>query len=426
MQLKKQPLPHRRSVKRSPRPSGTIKRSPGLSGIRQPSPRYRQKRRRSGLVQQLSRLKYGNILFLLAGVIALSWLITSPFRGRGTPEPPIIPPLASTTLPIDTPTPVSEKAPPQEEGFVYNVKTPPTQIFSKDLQNLVDELVEITRQKGLPTESLSISLVDVSQPNFHSYAGYKNQVLRFPASVSKMFWMVEFYAAVEKGMIQNESDFHSNLEQMMLHSNNDAASRIVDKITGTTSGTTLEGEELKTWLEQRQTLNTFFSKAGYEGIKLSTKNYPIYTLKQEQPVGRDLQLKEVDPENGLRNQVTTDHASRLLYEIYTRQAVSPLASRKMAYLLTRDLNPKAWRNDPTNGIKGFLGESLPTNIYFGSKVGYTSKSRQEAIFVRTLDDRAIYILSIFGDDVAYAKDEEIFPKLSRYVFDHLTRRSPKN
>jgi len=96
----------------------------------------------------------------------------------------------------------------------------------------------------------------------------------------------------------------------------------------------------------------------------------------------------------------------------------------MAYLLTRDLDPKAWKKDPTNPIKGFLGESLPTNIYFGSKVGYTSKSRSEAAFVRTLDDKAIYILVVFADDPAYSKDETIFPAISQYVFDRLNARGP--
>ncbi|MGL5063658.1 MAG: serine hydrolase, partial [Microcoleus sp.] len=71
-----------------------------------------------------------------------------------------------------------------------------------------------------------------------------------------------------------------------------------------------------------------------------------------------------------------------------------------------------------------LGESLPVNIYFGSKVGYTSKSRTEAAFVRTLDDRAIYILVIFADSPAYSKDEKIFPEISRYVFDALNSRGP--
>ncbi len=91
----------------------------------------------------------------------------------------------------------------------------------------------------------------------------------------------------------------------------------------------------------------------------------------------------------------------------------------MDYLLTRDFTPEAFQYDPYNGVKGFLGESLPANIYFGSKVGFTSKHRMDVAFVRTLDDKAIYILAIFAEDAAYAQDEEIFPKLSRHVYDRM-------
>jgi beta-lactamase class A len=383
-----------------------------------PQVKYRRRLR-----NKFVRLKYRNILSLIVGAIAIGWLVTLPFRLRRPAEPPII----STQEVIAPPAvaQVVESPPPKDDGtFTYNIKTPPTPVYSQELQLIVDEVVNIAAGKQLPVEPLSITLIDVSNPQQHSFAGYQNQNLRFPASVAKLFWLAAFYGALEKGLIdKKESAFTSDLDQMMRISNNDSASRILDRITDTKSGGRLAGKELETWLEKRHLINNFFQGAGYENISLSTKNYPIYYLRQEQPAGRDLQLRGEDSKS-IRNQVTTDHAARLIYEIYTRQAVSSTASRKMAYLLTRDLDPKAWKNDPTNPIKGFLGESLPVNIYFGSKVGYTSKSRTEAAFVRTLDDRAIYILVVFADSPAYAKDEGIFPEISRHVFDRLNSRGP--
>ncbi|MEG5016926.1 MULTISPECIES: serine hydrolase [unclassified Microcoleus] len=378
---------------------------------------------------KFSGLKYRNILCLIAGAIAIGWIVTIPFRIRRAPEPPVI--LAQQaispqeTLSPPTIEPSENLADRQSEPtFSYNIKTPPNPVYSQELQGIVDEAVKIATSKGLPAERLSISLFDVSNSTAHTFAGYQNQTLRFPASVAKLFWMAAFYSAIEKGIItQRESAFKNDLEQMIRVSNNDAASRLLDKITDTKSGGRLAGEELQSWLKKRTQINTFFQSAGYNDLRISTKNYPIYYLRQEGPIGRDLQLRG-DPSQPIRNQVTTDQAARLIYEIYTRQAVSSVASRKMAYLLTRDLDPKAWKNDPSNSIKGFLGESLPTNIYFGSKVGYTSKSRSEAAFVRTLDDRAIYILVVFADDPAYSKDETTFPAISRYVFDRLNARGP--
>ncbi len=370
---------------------------------------------------KFSRLKYRNILCLIAGAIALAWIVTIPFRTRRAQEPPVILPQEAISPPtIETSKNLVDRQ--NEPTFSYNIKTPPNPVYSQELQGIVDEATKIATSKGLPADKLSISLFDVSNSQNHTFAGYQNQALRFPASVAKLFWMAAFYSAIEKGIItERESGFKNDLEQMIRISNNDAASRILDKITDTESGGRLAGEELQTWLKKRNQINTFFQSAGYNDIRITTKNYPIYYSKQEEPVGRDLQLRG-DPSQPIRNQVTTDQAGRLIYEIYTRQAVSSIASRKMAYLLTRDLDPKAWKNDPSNSIQGFLGESLPPNIYFGSKVGYTSSSRSEATFVRTLDDRAIYILVVFADDPAYAKNETVFPAISRYVFDRLNAR----
>ena len=279
-------------------------------------------------------------------------------------------------------------------------------------------MVNIAEEKGLPTGPLSISLIDVSNPEVHTFAGYKSQVLRYPASVSKLFWMAAFYGAVEEGLIDDEPRFHQDLILMMQKSHNDSASRLLDVITDTKSGVKLEGKKLNTWLEKRKSVNDFFQKADYQGLIVSTKNYPRYSPSQKGPVGRDRQLRKKDGKF-LRNLISTDHATRLIYEIYTRQAVSPKYSRRMAYLLTRDLRPEVWQNDPYNGVESFLGESLPTNIYFGSKVGLTSEDRMDVAFVRTLDDKAIYILAIFAEHTAYVDDKEIFPKLSRHVYDRM-------
>ena len=394
---------------------------------RQSSQRPVQSRRR--VRTKFSRLKYRNILCLIAGALAIGWIVTIPFRTRRPPEPPVIlaqqaisPQEAISPPTIETSENLADRQ--SEPTFSYNIKTPPNPVYSQELQGIVDEAAKIATSKGLPAESLSITLLDVSNSQTHSFAGYQNQTLRFPASVAKLFWMAAFYSAIENGTItQKESAFTNDLDQMIRVSNNDAASRLLDKITDTKSGGRLAGEELQTWLKKRNQINTFFQSAGYNDIRISTKNYPIYYLRQEGPIGRDLQLRG-DASVPIRNQVTTDQAARLIYEIYTRQAVSSVASRKMAYLLTRDLDPKAWKKDPLNSIQGFLGESLPPNIYFGSKVGYTSKSRSEAAFVRTLDDRAIYILVVFGDNPAYSKDATAFPAISRYVFDRLNARGP--
>ncbi|WP_413163032.1 serine hydrolase [Capilliphycus salinus ALCB114379] len=322
------------------------------------------------------------------------------------------------------PTPATPKVVSNVNGsLVYNIQKPPKLVYSEDLQKIVDETLKLAADKQFPTDdSISITLIDVSDPKTHTYAGYNNTMLRFPASVSKLFWLVAFLGYSEAGLIKDESAYYVDLSNMMRISDNDSASRIVDSISGTKSGKELEGKALETWINKRHQVNIFFREAGYTGIKLSVKNYPLSDGSQ-QPTGRDFQLwKDSSLAGG--NRISTDQAARLMYEIYTKRAISETASTKIAYLLTRDLNPEAWKDEQPNSIEGFLGESLPTDIYFGSKVGYTSHSRQEVAFVRTMDDKAIYILAIFANHSAYAEDEDIFPEMSRYIFDRLNGSPP--
>lgn len=401
-------------------PPQTFRRvRPPYRAVRQRPVKVRRRVKTKNIKAILLQLKYKNIFILVAVLMTLSWIITLPFRGRPASDIPLATPESSVSPTLIPPyVPPAPEPTPEDLGFAYNVRRQPYKRNNSQLQEIVDELVNIAEEKGLPTGPLSISLIDVSNPEVHTFAGYKSQVLRYPASVSKLFWMAAFYGAVEEGLIDDEPRFHQDLILMMQKSHNDSASRLLDVITDTKSGVKLEGKKLNTWLEKRKSVNDFFQKADYQGLIVSTKNYPRYSPSQKGPVGRDRQLRKKDGKF-LRNLISTDHATRLIYEIYTRQAVSPKYSRRMAYLLTRDLRPEVWQNDPYNGVESFLGESLPTNIYFGSKVGLTSEDRMDVAFVRTLDDKAIYILAIFAEHTAYVDDKEIFPKLSRHVYDRM-------
>ncbi|MDE5085490.1 MAG: hypothetical protein O4859_31575 [Trichodesmium sp. St18_bin1] len=401
-------------------PPQTFRRvRPPYRAVRQRPVKVRRRVKTKNIKVILLQLKYKNIFILVAVLMTLSWIITLPFRGRPASDIPLATPESSVSPTLIPPyVPPAPEPTPEDLGFAYNVRRQPYKRNNSQLQEIVDELVNIAEEKGLPTAPLSISLIDVSNPEVHTFAGYKSQVLRYPASVSKLFWMAAFYGAVEEGLIDDEPRFHQDLILMMQKSHNDSASRLLDVITDTKSGVKLEGKKLNTWLEKRKSVNDFFQKADYQGLIVSTKNYPRYSPSQKGPVGRDRQLRKKDGKF-LRNLISTDHATRLIYEIYTRQAVSPKYSRRMAYLLTRDLRPEVWQNDPYNGVESFLGESLPTNIYFGSKVGLTSEDRMDVAFVRTLDDKAIYILAIFAEHTAYVDDKEIFPKLSRHVYDRM-------
>ncbi|MDY7013091.1 MAG: serine hydrolase [Cyanobacteriota bacterium] len=138
-----------------------------------------------------------------------------------------------------------------------------------------------------------------------------------------------------------------------------------------------------------------------------------------------------NPEQPIRNQISTQQASRLLYEIFTGQAVSQEASQNMMNLLAIDTATRLKNRTPQdpnvfNPVHGFMSQSLPDDVYFAAKAGWTSGSRQETAYIATQDGKTVYILTIFAEDRAYAFDWNIFPEMSRLVFDRMTLRSQSN
>lgn len=336
-----------------------------------------------------------------------------------TPPPPVPDWAVAKSLPIPSRQP--EK---QDSEVVYNLKKPPNFKHSQQLQAIVNDMVELATDQSLPKKPLSITLIDAKTSET---AGYQQDTPRYPASVIKMFWMVVLYAQIEKGIWKNEKDFAPYLAKMIKESDNEAASFILDEVTGTRSEPELKSEKFKLWKNKRQQVNRFFRQAGYKNISVIQKTFPIDYINLPEPEGSESQLLG-NSQNW--NRITTQHAARLLYEIcYAGQAVSVQASKKMCGWLKRDLNPKAWRSPDSydfNPVRTFFGESLPhTRVRLHSKAGWTSISRAEAAMVATENNKASYILAIFAPDSAYADEVEIFPKMSRLVYNRMTSRSSK-
>ncbi|PMB16415.1 hypothetical protein CEN48_02670 [Fischerella thermalis CCMEE 5282] len=330
--------------------------------------------------------------------------------------------------PINLPLESSSQLSKTNLDLIYNVKTPPNLTKSDELSSIVKNILDYVKDKKLPTESLSITLIDL---NKNTIAGYQQDIPRYPASVVKLFWMAILEAKIKQGLIPLNHTINSDLNAMILKSDNDAASRIVDVISGTYSfENKLTDEQFQTWEKQRQSLNYFFQKAGYKNINVSQKTYPITYLKATEPKGADLQLRGDNPSQPRRNKITTYQTARLMYEIFTGQAVGPEYSEQMASLLTRDLRPEAWKLQPPNPdefnpVENFLGESLASDadqIVFASKAGWTSASRQEVAYVATKNRKTRYIIAIFGETPAYAASQNAFPDISRLVFDQMRNR----
>ncbi|XHX80167.1 MAG: serine hydrolase [Stenomitos frigidus ULC029] len=380
--------------------------------VQRQSRRHLMTEPRSPFLRQLLRRRSGIALLAIIG-LAVAVLSIQPSRQ------PTAARVESPSQP--SPTVVAPK-PPTIAELVYNVPQPPPLESSEALQAIVDGATALAASKGLPTEPLSITLIDLKT---NQIAGYQNQTPRYPASVVKLFWLVACEAQLEQGLLPPDAGLSSDLTAMIVHSDNDAASRIFDRITQTTSGTALSGVEYETWLKRRLQLNRFFQAAGYDGLSISQKNYPIYSLQLEAPGGRELQMRD-EQQQPIRSLTTTDQAARLMHELTAGKAVSASRSQAMMTLLTRDLQPETWKKQPNNAIAGFLGAALPADVRFASKVGMTTKARHEVAFVESKDGKVSYILAVFGTDETYSQNAEILPAISNAVFTQMMESTQAN
>ncbi len=305
----------------------------------------------------------------------------------------------------------------------YNVKNSPSFKSDWQLQKIVDDILGTIQAQGLSTNNLSISLVKLNDSNCCAYGSYSDNQAIFPASVSKLFWLAALYGQYNAGILPEGTISEGEIYKMIQDSDNEPASRVVDTITATESGTELTPEELKTWIDKRLWVNHFFESAGYRNINVSQKNFPIPYLKLQKPdKGRDLQIrgKGVVP---IRNYLTSFDVARILYEIDSGQAVSKEYSSKIKKLLRRDLNSDVWKKKEYNSIAGFFAESLPQDSRVFSKVGWTLDSRQDAAIIESPDGKVRYILVIFADNRRFADDWKIFPNISRQVYNRMVNYS---
>jgi hypothetical protein len=307
--------------------------------------------------------------------------------------------------------------------FVYNVKTPPQLNRNNEkINKIVSSLVDYAEANKLPTDSLSITLIDLKKGTI---AAHNENTLRYPASVVKLFWMVAAQSKIKQGQVQF-AEVNTDLNIMMSKSDNDAASNIVDAITNTkSSNKKLDEKEFALWKQQRQSLNDFFQKAGYKDINISQKTFPLPLHNIKEPEGADVQIREDAPNSPRRNKITTYQAARLMYEIVKGEAVAKEYQDLMLDLLKRNLG--YWQSQPPNPeefdpVRDLFGEKLPANqVEFYSKAGWTTTSRQEVAYIVSKDGKARYILAIFGDDKAYGDNKKVFPQMSSLVFDKMTK-----
>ena len=278
------------------------------------------------------------------------------------------------------------------------------------LQDLVNDAAHtaLTKfaDKKLTEAQLSITLIDLRDPQHPLTASFRGNERVYPASVVKLFYLVAVHRWLEDRKIQPTDELKRAVRDMIVDSSNEATQYVVDVLTQTTGGFELPPKEMAEWQDKRNAMNRFYASLGFTNINVNQKTFC------EDAYGRERVSRGPNGEN--RNKLTTDATARLLSEIATSRAVNPARSSQMMELLKRDFSGTSKDNDDQG--HGFTGIALQgmTGAKLWSKAGWTSTTRHDAAYVE-LPNGVKFVLVTFTTD--HANDREIIPTVAKVVID---------
>ena len=278
----------------------------------------------------------------------------------------------------------------------------------------------------LTADNLALSVIDLTKPESPVRADYHGDTSFYPASLVKLFFMVETYrefVAPGGEEVISSKTLHSYngeeaknpkknltpeieraLREMIWVSDNDAAAFLLEILTDTCSGSELEGKALEDFIDRRRKLNRYFTSLGYD-ISAMIKPWSFG------PFGRDMQIMGENKVN--RNRASANSFASLFLWIVRRHAISPQASDAMMSLLERPLFPPR----PTeNQVKEFFGESLPPGAKLWSKEGDTSEVRHDAAYVELPSGRKLVVVILTR---GAADEKALLPSIGKHLLAEL-------
>ena len=278
------------------------------------------------------------------------------------------------------------------------------------LQELVNEAARTTlakfADKKLTESQLSITLIDLRDPQHPVDASFRGNERVYPASVVKLFYLGAVHRWLEDKKIQETDELKRAVRDMIVDSSNEATQYVLDVLTHTTGGFELPAKKMEQWQYQRNAVNRYYSSMGYANINVNQKTFC------EDAYGREKVSRGPKGEN--RNKLTTDATARLLSEIAMGRAVNQAHSTQMMELLKRNFAGDSKDGDDQG--HGFTGIALQgmTGAKLWSKAGWTSTTRHDAAYIE-LPNGARFVLVTFTTD--HAGEREIIPTVARVVID---------
>ena len=280
------------------------------------------------------------------------------------------------------------------------------------LQEILDRAAKTTlarfADKNLEEKQLSITLIDLRNPQRPVTASFRGNERIYPASVVKLFYLVAAHRWLEDKKIELTPELTRALRDMIVDSSNEATQYVVDVLTQTTAGYELPAKEMEEWQYKRNAVNRYFSGLGYTNINVNQKTFC------EDAYGRERVSRGPNGEN--RNKLTTDATARLMMEIVTGKAANPARTAMMMDLLKREYTGTS--NDGDDQGHGFTGIALKgvEGARLWSKAGWTSTTRHDVAYIEMPDGQK-FVLATFTTE--HANEREIIPTVARAVIEGL-------
>jgi beta-lactamase class A len=287
---------------------------------------------------------------------------------------------------------------------------------SDELQSLlkqgVDEALTNFASKGLKSEEIAATLIDLRNPDKLTTANYRGNEKIYPASVVKMFYLVAVHQWLNDGKLKDSLELRRTMKDMIVDSSNDATQSIVDVLSGVGSGGELPEKD---WAYKRNVVNRYFELLEYQNINVCQKTFC------EDAYGIEQQFRGKDGVN--RNKLTTNATARLLAEIALNKAVTADRTKQMMELLSRDWDTKEGKVfDGDSQSHGFTGIALKDLNLQGaklwSKAGWTSKTRHDAAYIE-LPNGAKFVLVVFTEN--HATERDIIPAVARIILKEFAK-----
>ena len=281
-----------------------------------------------------------------------------------------------------------------------------------EMASCLKGILDRFEKEGRPTlqKNIAVTWIRYNNQNPSPSNGYgtswNSNKNYYPASVVKIVYALATQIWIKKDLIINSDELIRASYEMIANSNNDATSYVLDLLTGTTSGPSLNEQNFEAWKIQRKLINNWLEELQWPEIKNWNCSQKTWN---EGPFGREKDFYGQSNEN--RNIMTTEGSARIFESLMTNEMIQKGENEHFKTVFQRSLDPVSRKKDLENQVDGFLGEGIPLKSQLWSKAGLMSEVRHDvAWWVAPKQNPMLAVVFTTGKELV--KDQFLLPAIS--------------